>query len=127
MLITQNLPGLYANMGGAKAEYRVKALLATLGTKFFCSNSDVDTNKFASDLIGEGYIEDESSTATMAGDFSSSRTKSYKLERMVRPEQFSGLKSGAKKNKFLVEAYMHRQNHLFPDGLTFRKITFSQQ
>lgn len=127
ILITQNLPGLYANMGGAKAEYRVKALLATLGTKFFCSNSDVDTNKFASDLIGEGYIEDESSTATMAGDFSSSRTKSYKLERMVRPEQFSGLKSGAKKNKFLVEAYMHRQNHLFPDGLTFRKITFSQQ
>lgn len=126
VMITQNLPGLFAAMGTSKPEYRTKAFLATLGTKIFNSNACVDTNRYSSELIGDAYEEEESTSMTVSGNFSSSSSKSYKLSRMVRPEQFSGLKSGGKENDYLVEAYVHRQNHPFHDGLMFRKITFSQ-
>jgi hypothetical protein len=126
VMITQNLPGLYSNMAGSKSEWRTKAFLAVMGTKIFNSNADVETNRFASETIGDGYIEDESQTSTVAGTFSSSKTKAFKLERMVRPEEFSGLKCGGKCNNYLVEAYIHLQNRLFHDGHSFRKVTFSQ-
>lgn len=125
--ISQNIPNYHANMGGIKSEYRVKSFLGTLGTKIFHANADIETNRHASDLIGEAYVEDESNTSTMAGKFSTSRTKSYKLERMVRPERFATLKTGGPKNNHQVEAYIHRQGNPFFDGLPFRKITFNQK
>lgn len=125
--ISQNLPNYHANMGGIKSEYRVKSFLGTLATKIFHANADYETNTYASDLIGEGYTEDNSSTVTMAGEFSSSQAVSYKLEKMVRPEEFVGLKTGSPQNNFLVEGYMHRQGKAFHDGQNFRKITFKQQ
>jgi len=124
--ISQNLANYHANMGGLKSEYRVKSFLATLGTKIFHANSDVDTNNWASALIGDGYVEDFSRTNTLTGEFSSSTTSSYKLERMVRPEEFMGLASGGPKNHFLVESYVVRQNNAFYDGRNHKKITFLQ-
>lgn len=124
--ITQNLPNLHANMGGIKSEYRVKSLLGNFGTKIFHANTDTETNNYASELFGDGYIEDISSSNTIAGDFSSSKTISYKLERMERPEEFQFLKTGGPQNNFLVEAYVHRQGQLFHNGLPFKKVIFSQ-
>ncbi len=125
--ISQNLSNYFANMGGANSQHRVKSFLGTLGTKIFHNNADIDTNEYASGLLGSGYTEDATHSATMAGKFSSTRGSSYKLERIVRPEEFVGLKSGGKNNNFQVEGYMHRQGQSFPDGWNFRKITFSQQ
>jgi hypothetical protein len=125
--ITQNLSSYHANMGGGmKSEHKVNSFMGTLGTKIFHSNSDVQTNMYASDLIGSGYTEDESRSSTIAGQFSSSRSSSYKLEKMMRPEEFTNLKTGSKRNGFLVEGIMHRQNNPFHNGLSFRKITFKQ-
>lgn len=124
--ISQNLPNYHANMGGTKAEFRVKSFLGTLGTKIFHANADIETNQYASTLIGEGYTEDNSRTTTVAGNFSASKGLSYKLEKMVRPEEFVGLKTGGPENDFLVEAYVHRQSKAFHDGWNYRKITFSQ-
>ncbi|HYF32508.1 MAG TPA: TraM recognition domain-containing protein [Chitinophagaceae bacterium] len=124
--ISQNLANYHANMGGTKSEHRVKSFLGTLGTKIFHSNADTQTNEYASALIGDGYTEDISTSSTMAGEFSTTRGKSFRLERMVRPEEFVGLRNGGPKNKFLVDGYMHRQANPFPDGMNFRKITFSQ-
>lgn len=125
--ISQNIPNYHANMGGTKSEYRVKSFLGTLGTKIFHANADIETNRYASDLIGEAYVEDQSNTSTMAGEFSSSKTSSYKLEKIVRPEELVTLKTGGPKNEYKVEGYIHRQGKTFSDGLPFRKITFTQQ
>ena len=124
--ISQNLPNYHANMSGTKSDSKVKSFLGTLGTKIFHSSADIDTNEFASKLIGEGYVEDTSAATTLAGQFSNTNTVSYKLEKMVRPEKFSGLKNGGPKNNFLVEGYMHRQANHFADGWNFKKITFQQ-
>jgi type IV secretory pathway TraG/TraD family ATPase VirD4 len=124
--ITQNLSSYHANMGGLKSEHKVNAFLGTLGTKIFHSNSDVQTNMYASDLIGSAYVEDESRGTTVAGDLSVTRNTSYRLEKMMRPEEFTNLKTGGPRNDFLVEGIVHRQNNPFYDGLSFRKITFKQ-
>lgn len=124
--LTQNLPNYYANMGGAKAEFRVKSFLGTLGTKIFHANADIETNNYASDLIGEGYSEDISRTTTMAGSFSSSNSKSYKLEKIVRPEELVKLITGGKRNNFIVEGYMHKQGNPISGNFNFKKMMFDQ-
>jgi hypothetical protein len=125
--ISQNLSNYHANLGGAKSEYRVKSFLGTLATKIFHSNADIETNMYASNLIGEAYSEDTSATTTMSGNFSSSRSKSFKLEKMARPEEFVGLMTGGPLNNYLVQGYMHRQGTGFGNGLNFKKIFFKQQ
>lgn len=124
--ISQNLPNYYANMGGVKSEYRVKSFLGTLATKIFHANADHDTNTYASQLIGEAYVKDTSRNVQVAGQFSSGKTESFKLERMVTPEQFVELKTGGPLNNLLVGAYIHRQGEPFGNGFNHKHVTFSQ-
>lgn len=124
--ISQNLPNYYACMGGQKAEYRVKSFLGTLGTKIFHANADMETNKYASELIGDAFFEDESHSVTMAQNFAQTKSKSLKLERAVRPEELVRLKTGGPLNNFRVEGYLHRQGDTLLRGLNHTKMLFPQ-
>lgn len=124
--ITQNLPNYYSSMGGERAEYRVKSFLGTLGTKIFHANADVETNKYASELIGDAFFEDQSESITYAKNFSQTRGRSLKLERAVRPEEFVNLKTGGPSNSLIAECYFHRQGDALFDGRNHNKIKFSQ-
>lgn len=124
--ITQNLPNYHSNMGGTKSDSRVKSFLGTLGTKIFHANADIETNRYASELIGEAYFEDISRTATAAGQFSSSKTNSVKLERVVRPEDFMRLKTGGPANGFQVEGFVHLQGNFFKEKVNHLKVRFNQ-
>lgn len=125
--ISQNIPNYHANMGGLKSEYRVKSFLGTLGTKIFHANADIETNTYASDLIGEAYTESVTVNTVLLGDRSVTENKTVELEKMVRPEQFASLQTGGPDNGFIVEGYVHRQGRKFHDGQVFRKIKFNQQ
>jgi len=124
--ISQNLPNYHANMGGAKSEFKVKSFLGTLGTKIFHANADIETNRYASELIGEGAFEETSRTATASGQFSTSRTRSLKIDKLVRPEDFAHLKTGGPLNDFKVEGYLHLQSNPVNDGTNHLKIVFNQ-
>lgn len=123
--ISQNTSNYHANMGGQKSEFKVKGFLATLGTKIFHANSD-ETNRYASEMIGEAYFKDYQHSHSAASEISFSESVSYKLEKIIRPEQFTTLKTGGPLNNYLCEAIIHRQGVLFPDGRNHRKITFQQ-
>ncbi len=125
--ISQNLPNYFANMGGKEGEYRVKSFLGTLGTKIFHANADVETNTYASQLIGQGYTPDRQTSATMAGEFSHTRSVSYKLEYILRPEQFVALKTGGPANKGLVEGVIHTQGKQLMPGMNHKQISFKQR
>jgi len=125
--ISQNIPNYHANMGGANSEYKVKSFLGTLGTKIFHANADIETNKYASDLIGEAYMEDVHRSRQIGGDFSKGESVSYKLEKIIRPEEFPGMLTGGPGNNYEVEGYVHRQGKTFIDGSVFRKIIFRQK
>lgn len=125
--ISQNLPNYYANMGGEKGKFKVKSFLGTLGTKIFHANADIETNRYASELIGEAYQREESeSTASVAGKISVTTTVSSKLTRIVRPELFPMLSTGGPLNKHIVSAYILLQGKKFSNGHIFRKSTFNQ-
>ncbi len=125
--ISQNLNNYYACMGGQKAEFRVKSLLGTLATKIFHANADVETNQYASVLIGDAFFEDQQSNRTMGKDtFSQGTHVGLKLERAVRPEEFGRLKTGGPKNGNRVEGYLHRQGDPIMKGLNHIKMAFNQ-
>lgn len=124
--ISQNLPNYYACMGGQKAEYRVKSFLGTLGTKIFHANADIETNKYASELFGDAFFEEESHSVTVSQNFGQTKSKSLKLERMVRAEEFVRLRTGGPKNNFRVEGYLHRQGDPLLKGLNHTKMLFNQ-
>src|SRR5690606_9345676 len=93
--ISQNLPNYFGNMGGKEGEYKIKSFLGTLGTKIFHANADIETNKYASDLMGEGWQKDESEAVTAAdGKTSRTNTITAKLQKNIRPEEFGVLKTG---------------------------------
>ncbi|ADB38023.1 type IV secretory system conjugative DNA transfer family protein [Spirosoma linguale] len=124
--ISQNLPNYYACMGGHKSEYRVKSFLGTLGTKIFHANADIETNKYASELIGDAFFEDQTESTTVSENFSTTRGRSLKLERVVRPEEFGTLKTGGVLNNFRVSGYMHRQGDSIFNGQNHIKMHFNQ-
>ncbi|GAB3040050.1 type IV secretory system conjugative DNA transfer family protein [Spirosoma pulveris] len=125
--LSQNLPNYIASMGGHTPEHRVRAFLGTLSTKIFSANADTETNEYASKLIGDGFIIDKSkNTTTASSSFSQSFGESHRLERMVRPEQFSKLRTGGPRNNHRVEAYMHRQGDCFCNGLNHLRLIFNQ-
>ncbi|WP_259015511.1 type IV secretory system conjugative DNA transfer family protein [Emticicia fluvialis] len=124
--ISQNLPNYHACMSGEKAEYRVKSFLGTLGTKIFHANADLETNRYASELIGDIYVVDETSNVTITQEFTQSRGKSIKLERAVRPEDFSKLRTGGKKNNAQVDGYFHQQGDSIFKGKNHIKMSFDQ-
>ncbi|MBK8227488.1 MAG: type IV secretory system conjugative DNA transfer family protein [Flavobacteriales bacterium] len=124
--ISQNLPNYHASMGGDRSAHRVKSFIGTLGTKIFHANADIETNAYASELIGEAFTEETQTGVAVAGGFSASENTSWVLRRMVRPEQFVGLKTGGPENDFKVVGYMHVQGKRFASGFNHHLVTFPQ-
>jgi type IV secretory pathway TraG/TraD family ATPase VirD4 len=131
--LSQNLPNYYAQMGGKgdKAGYKVKSFLGTLATKIFHANADIETNKYASDLIGDAYRINISNTESYSGNeksnFSASETKSKRLEKRVRPEMLGKLRTGSPANDNNVDAFIHTQGNILHDGKNHCLITFKQK
>jgi hypothetical protein len=124
--ITQNIHNLYSSMGGNNSEHRVKSFMSTLCTKIFLANTDVETNLYASSLIGKGYRKDYSESSTIAGKLSITESVKNELSEMVRPEEFAYLKTGGPLNEGLVEGYVILQGKTFDTGFNFKKVTFKQ-
>src|SRR5690606_12881311 len=125
--ISQNIPNYYANMGGAKAEYKVKSFLGTLATKIFHANADIETNKYASELIGEAYEEDITETnSPVDGKVTISKAINFKLMQLVRPEKFQTLLTGGDKNDNDVTGYIHVQGLKLKKDFGYNGVIFNQ-
>jgi hypothetical protein len=125
--ISQNLPNYFASMGGENSSHKVKSFLGTLGTKIFHANADIETNTYASDLMGEAYQKDETLALNSTdGKVSETSTISATLKKVVRPEEFGLLKTGSAANKNVVTGYIHVQGKKFMNGFNFEKITINQ-
>lgn len=124
--ISQNLPNYFANMGGEASEYKVKSFLGTLGTKIFHANADIETNKYASELVGQAFFKQENFSNTLSGKFSSTEGYHYGLEFIMRPEEFVSLRTGGPANNQLVDGVIHTQGKQITPTANFKKISFSQ-
>lgn len=125
--ISQNMPNYYACMGGANGDAKVKSFLGTLSTKIFHANADVDTNTYASDIIGHGWQEEtQESRTSSSGNISITEAVSTKLQKIVRPEEISLLKTGGPINKHRVGGYIHVQGKKFSNGFNHTYMVFNQ-
>ena len=126
--ISQNIPNYHASMGGDKSEYRVKSFLGTLATKIFHANADVDTNTYASDLIGQEFRWQTTETETVGLDGRPTKGKNRvpQLQKILRPELFARLRTGGGMNKNFIEAYIHRQGFTHDGKMNHLKIFFKQ-
>ena len=84
---------------------RAKSLLGNLNLKYFCNNSEVNTNRWASSLIGEEFKKEDSITYNQGNE---SRNESMVLRPRVYPDEFSDLRTGRKENDFIVEAVVYK-------------------
>ncbi|MBT1689876.1 type IV secretory system conjugative DNA transfer family protein [Dawidia soli] len=124
--VTQNLASYYANMGGIKATAKVNSFLSNFNTKFFHANSDAETNRYASELIGEAYDEKPTHSFSVGRDSSQSRSTTPELKRVFRPEGFMRLMNGGADNNFVIEAILHRLGKPFTSGRNAIKVLFRQ-
>lgn len=126
--ISQNLHNYHANMGGTKAEHKVKSFLGTLATKIFHANADIETNKYASELIGETFQEKWSEAQnTTRGTVNITKTVMLELMKAVRPEQFASLVTGGENNNWKVTGYIHVQGLKLTNDQSFDGIAFDQR
>jgi type IV secretory pathway TraG/TraD family ATPase VirD4 len=126
--ITQNLNNYYAAMGGQKSEYKVKSFMGVMATKIFHANADIETNRFASDLIGEAFFTDPSMNMSITKEsFSQGQNTSIKLQKIYRPEEFMALKTGGPFNNHNVEAIIHKQGDPLTKNGNHAKINFKQK
>ncbi len=123
--LTQNLPNLYAAMGGERSVYKVKSFCGNMGTKLFFANTCPDTNDFAVKLIGEGLFENPSENFSYGGGASISVGKTWSYQPIVRPEDIVRLKMGGPP-EFRTQAYIVMQGTRFANGYHFKKVSFNQ-
>jgi len=125
--ISQNLPNYYASMGGHGSEYRVKSFLGTLNTKIFHANADIETNQYASALIGQIEADKVGESVQIGAQFGRSLSRSEELRQQVRPEVFAGLKTGGTVNQGEVEGYILWQGSGLLPNRNHLKVSFFQE
>jgi|EndMetStandDraft_7_1072992.scaffolds.fasta_scaffold02356_4 type IV secretory system conjugative DNA transfer VirD4/TraG family protein len=130
--ITQNIPNLYAELGGESAgKSRVDSLLGNLVTKILCQQGDPVTNQWASDMVGKtkqllvNYGNSQSS-----GFGSPSQNTSSGLSEAVDYDcpsrNFQLLATGGSRYNFRVEAVIYGGGRLWSNHKTWMKVTFNQ-
>lgn len=120
--LCQNLPLYYKALGGGeRGRAAAMGLIGNLGTKVFHANSCVDTNQYASDLIGRckqlygGFsssVQDEWTSwdgPKTQSTASFNENLAYKLE----PAAFTTLAKGGKPNRFMCSAVLFQNGRIF--------------
>ena len=112
--ITQNLNGIYQVMGNNQPQSRTKALLGNINLKYFASNADYDTNRWASDMIGEHWVEIDTLNYNDKAELHN-KTKRPERRRKVEIDEFTTLKTGRKTNRHIVEAIVFKAGKTWGD------------
>ena len=138
--LVQNRESLLRVLHSASA---VDSLLGNLQCKVFCQNSSIETNEWASKLLGERWKDIISINrgtsnpgapgieATMSSGASSSQQRRY----FVEQARFTTLKRGGPANDYQVECIVYNggmkfsgvDEHGTPEKQPFALITFNQR
>ena len=125
--LTQNLPNYYAEMGGSHSKDRVDSLVGNLQTKIWHANSDPQTNRNASEVIGKSWHRKESNSVN-AGFENATAGQSVQLsfEYDVIPQQFTMLRKGSPINDYWVDAIIFQNGRRWSKGTTHLFSSFHQ-
>ncbi len=131
VFLTQNISNYFAQMGGKSAHAKVNSLLGNLSTMIFHTNTDADTNEYASRLIGNDLINTGGVNKQMNAHFnyatSLTKTLTSQFGPVVQPSRFTTLRSGGEQNDYEVEAYIIVSGRKWSDDRNFYEVIFDQR
>lgn len=114
-------------MGNNQAQARTKSLLGNMNLKYFASNADFDTNRWASDMIGEHWVNIDTLNYDNNSDLNN-KSQRPERRRKVELDEFTTLKTGRKANKFLVESFVFKAGKTWGEqGENYALATFKQK
>jgi calcineurin-like phosphoesterase len=124
--LTQNIPN-YESILGVNSATKVQSFLGNMQTKIFHANSDVTTNRYASQLIAQTYTNRQNSSQNGVGGQSYSTQRV--LEDQVLPKEFAELKNGGQDNNLKVEAIIYQTGRkwLSNSDRNYAKVEISQE
>jgi type IV secretory pathway TraG/TraD family ATPase VirD4 len=124
--LTQNIPNYESVLKGTNSYTKVQAFLGNLQTKIFHANSDVVTNKYASQLIAQTFTNRQNTSQN--GSNSQSYSTQRVLEDQVLPKEFAELKNGGETNQNKVEAIMYQTGRKWDSngGRNYERVGFYQ-
>lgn len=109
VMATQNISNLYSILGSS-ARDQANSLLGNAATKIFHANTDVTTNEYASQVIGQQWMQMMSTSTKRDGQLSGS-TVSKQIHALKLPSDFMRLKTGGRQNNFQVEGVVVQTGH----------------
>lgn len=140
VLLTQNLPGLYAQAGPTLPRERIDALSGNLATKFLHANSDPTTNQWAAEQIGKSmqYRATVSSPDEpplhrrglmdrLLWPARARTSTSPTIDFEVQPSAFTKLRTGSQRYDFTVDAVMVKSGARFSNGKHYLSVSFQQE
>lgn len=131
VFLSQNISNYYSVLAsGQNAKYKVDSFMGNLATKIFHANSDAETNKYASTLIGEALTTmGRKSLSQGLFDLSIKRDEGFtsQYSPQVQPTEFTTLKSGGVNHNYEVETYVFVTGKKWSNGKNHFKSTFKQE
>jgi hypothetical protein len=133
VFITQNIPSLYAALGGeSTAKSRTDSLLGNLATKLFCQQDDPVTNRWAAETIGKTkqlLLSFNSAKSTGFGSAPGQNLSSGISEAMdydCQPRNFQVLATGGSRNRSVVETIVYSGGRTWANNKVWVKTSFKQ-
>ncbi|MEQ8470043.1 MAG: TraM recognition domain-containing protein [Marinoscillum sp.] len=125
VFITQNINNLIFVMGNNQPEAKAKSLLSNLNLKIFASNSDVETNQWAAEIIGKELTLFQN--VNYDKDKQLSKSKNQQMYFRLSPDDFTKLKTGRSANNNIVEAVVFKPGKYWgTEKENFAVIEFEQ-
>ncbi len=135
--LTQTREGLRDKLGNDAA---VDSLLANLQQKFFCQNGSIETNEYASRLLGSRYIDVDSTNVSahfgqqfnqqQNGGMHGGSSTSEQQRHYVEESEFARLLKGGHANNYRVSCIYYQGGNTFPLGderVPYLRLTFDQR
>lgn len=144
VLLTQGVPGVYAALGGGdKGRAEADAIFGNCALKVLHANSDVQTNDWASRLIGRtlqvrasgnhSHAADDQMSALLGLDWArengtTSGGFSEVMEAEVEPRAFTRLRTGGPENDWVVDGIVFQNGRVFrASGRSWLPVSFNQK
>ena len=124
--IDGNINNIYFVMGQNQPEARAKSLLGNLNLKYFASNADIQTNEWASQMIGQHLVDLEN--LTIDKNHEVSKTKNQQMQYRVTPDHFTTLKTGRIANQYIAQAVVFKSGKSWGKNQSnFAVVNFKQR
>ena len=130
VFLSQNISNYLVIMGaGENAKAKVDSFMGNLTTKIFHTNSDAETNEYASRLIGSDitYMNGQNVSSELYSlNINTTQSTSAQILPQIQPKYFTTLKSGGINNNFEVDALVFVSGKIWSDGKNFIETFFKQ-